>query len=111
MGFVWQRFLPVAAGDCDDIFAHIATEHFDAVYIHADPLSNQPEDVTRVSQLAQLHRIPAIGENLHLGKAGLLLTYNQDYEQDLSRVLRYVDKLLRNIEPSELPVEQSTRFS
>jgi putative ABC transport system substrate-binding protein len=106
LGFTWQRFQPVVANDYDEIFAHLAVEHFDAAYIVADPLSGP--NIARIGELALRHRIPTIGEAPGWAKDGLLLTYGQDYFWNISRAMDYVDKILRGAKPGELPVEQPT---
>jgi putative ABC transport system substrate-binding protein len=110
LGVSWQLFRPVVAKDYDEIFARIAAEHFDAAYIQADSLNNQPENTTRIGQLALRHLIPTTGDTVQMAKAGVLLTYTQDWEHDAPRMLSQVDKLLRGAKPSDLPVEQGTVF-
>jgi len=102
LGFTWQRFQPIVANDYDEIFAHLAAQHFDAAYIFADPLSIL--NIARISQLALRHRIPTVGEYPGWAKDGLLLTYGQDLLWTNSRASEYVDKILRGAKPSELPV-------
>jgi putative ABC transport system substrate-binding protein len=85
-------------------------EHFDAAYIQADLLSNQPQSKMRIAQLALRHMIPAIGEDPELAKHGLLLTYSQDYNRSSVLVSEYIDKILRGATPSDLPVAQATDF-
>jgi putative ABC transport system substrate-binding protein len=105
-GFAWQRFQPVVANDYDEIFAHLASEHYDAAYIVVDPLSYP--NIARISQLALRHRIPTVGEVPGWAKDGILLTYGQDPLWTISRAMDYVDKILRGAKPGELPVEQAT---
>jgi putative ABC transport system substrate-binding protein len=40
----------------------------------------------------------------------LLLAYGQDFNFVFVRASEYVDKILRGAKPSEVPVEQATKF-
>jgi len=108
LGFTWQVFQPAAANDYDEIFAHLAAEHFDAAYIGGDALANQ--NWSRICQLALRHLIPTVGDSAGWANCGLLLSYGQDYPWTEARASDYVDKILRGAKPSDLPVEQGTKF-
>jgi putative ABC transport system substrate-binding protein len=108
LGVYWELFRPAVVNDLDDVFAHVAAEHFDAAYIQSTILSN--ENQKRFGQLALRHLIPTIGEGVEYARNGLLFTYSQDWGSTVSRAAEYVDKILRGAKPSELPVEQPTRL-
>jgi putative ABC transport system substrate-binding protein len=108
LGFTWQHFRAAVANDYDEIFARVAAEHFDAAYITSAPFNNQ--NGRRIIQLALRHLIPTVGEVSWWAKDRLLLSYGQDFIPSLARAMEYVDKILRGAKPSELPVEQSSKF-
>jgi putative ABC transport system substrate-binding protein len=108
LDFAWQQFRPVVPNDYDEIFARLAAEHFDAAYITAVPLVNQNR--TRIIELALRHLMPAVGEGSIWAKAGLLLSYGQDFNISSVRAAEYVDKILRGATPGELPVEQAIKL-
>jgi len=83
LGFTWQIFRPAVENDYDEIFARLATEHFDAVNVIGSPYNNQ--NATRICQLALRHRIPAVSETATWAKCGLLLTYGQDVSWTAAR--------------------------
>jgi putative tryptophan/tyrosine transport system substrate-binding protein len=61
-------------------------------------------------RLADMHRIPTIWNTREFVELGGLIMYGTSLP-DLSRQAAvYVDKLIRGAKPSELPVEQPTRF-
>jgi putative ABC transport system substrate-binding protein len=62
----------------------------------------------RIAELATMHRLPAIGANRQLPRAGGLASYGSDAEDSFRRVAEYVDKLLRGAKPADLPVERPT---
>jgi len=109
LGFTWQVFLADGANDYDKIFARLEAEHFDAAYIPNAP--SDSENLTRICQLALRHRIPTVSVSGRWAKGGLLLTYGQEGASwSDARATDYVDKILRGAKPSDLPVEQATRF-
>jgi putative ABC transport system substrate-binding protein len=83
-------------------------EHFDTAYISGTPVNLQNQ--TRICQLALRHRIPTVSEAAGWARRGLLLTYGQDPSWSYARAMDYVDKILRGAKPSDLPVEQATKF-
>jgi len=108
LGFTWEFFRPALATDYDKIFARLGAEHFDAAYISGTPTNR--ENVTRICQLALRHLIPAVSESADFAKGGLLLTYGQDINWGFARGSEYVDKILHAAKPSDLPVEQATKY-
>jgi len=55
-------------------------------------------------------RLPTIHYARDYVSAGGLLSYGPDYQDPFRRAANYVDKLLRGAKPSDLPVEQPTKF-
>jgi putative ABC transport system substrate-binding protein len=109
-GLTWQIFRPAVENDYDELFARLATEHFDAVYLVESPYNNQ--NATRICQLALRHRIPAVTNTATWAKkCGLLLTYGQEISWTSARGAEYIDKVLRGAKPSDLPVEQATKVN
>ena len=64
----------------------------------------------QVAALATQSRLPAIGGQKGLTRAGLLLTYGPDLSDLQRRSATYVDKILKGAKPGDLPVEQPTKF-
>jgi putative ABC transport system substrate-binding protein len=108
LGFTWQFFQPAVATDYDEIFARLGAEHFDAVYISGTPTNR--ENVTHICQLALRRLIPAVSESADFAKGGLLLTYGQEVSWGFTRGSEFVDKILHGAKPSDLPVEQATKY-
>ena len=92
LGFSWQLFRAVVVNDYDEIFARLAAEHFDAAYLQGTPVTAQPENITRISQLALRHQIPTVSETALYAERGLLLTYGQNYDQGVARAGRAGDE-------------------
>jgi ABC-type uncharacterized transport system substrate-binding protein len=64
----------------------------------------------RVAQLAAQHRLPGLYPYRLMVEAGGLMAYDS-YTSDLqARTASYVDRILKGAKPSDLPVEQPTKF-
>ena len=63
-----------------------------------------------IAEFAVNQRLPTIFSSRLFVDAGGLMSYGPDAEESFHSVARYVDRVLRGAKPSELPVEQPTRF-
>jgi putative ABC transport system substrate-binding protein len=64
----------------------------------------------RIVELAWKHRLPALyGRRLYVD-AGGLMSYGPDPIDQYRRAAIYVDRILNGTKPSDLPVEQPTKF-
>ena len=64
----------------------------------------------RIAELAASNWLPAMyGVRAHV-EAGGLISYGADYKEILQRAAVFVDKILKGAKPSDLPVEQPTKF-
>lgn len=64
----------------------------------------------RVHALAAHHRLPTVYNYPIYARSGGLVSYGPDNLALFQEVARYVDKILRGADPSDLPVQQPTRF-
>jgi putative ABC transport system substrate-binding protein len=64
----------------------------------------------RVVELAAKSRLPAIYPSSEFVEAGGLMSYGPDRVDLYRRAAVYVDKILKGAKPSDLPVEQPTKF-
>jgi putative ABC transport system substrate-binding protein len=66
--------------------------------------------IKEIVKLAADHRIPAIYTESEWAEAGGLMSYGPSFFDLERRAAIYVDKILKGVKPSELPVEQPTKF-
>jgi putative tryptophan/tyrosine transport system substrate-binding protein len=80
----------------------------DALFVVGDTLilANRTPIVT----LALGARLPTIFDNRIIVQAGGLMSYGANFSALYQRAAEYVDKILRGAKPSDLPVEQPTKF-
>jgi putative ABC transport system substrate-binding protein len=80
----------------------------DALYVGIDPLVNANR--VRINELALNARLPTIHGFRAYVEAGGLISYGTDFPHLWRRTAEYVDKILRGTKPSEIPIEQPTKF-
>jgi putative ABC transport system substrate-binding protein len=80
----------------------------DALYVVADPLLNTSR--ARIHTLAMGARVPAIYNAREHVEAGGLIAYGPDFNELYWRAADFVDRILRGAKPTDIPVEQPTKF-
>ena len=91
----------------DIAFASAAAQHVDAVIVFGDPLFNLY--ASRVVALAAEHHLPDAYLFREYAKGGLI-SYGPDIADLFRRAADYADKILKGTRPSDLPVQQPTKF-
>ncbi|HEY3180587.1 MAG TPA: ABC transporter substrate-binding protein [Casimicrobiaceae bacterium] len=94
--------------DFDDAFSSMTRERPDALLLVTDSLTNLNRK--RVLEFAGAHSLPAMYEYGSLVREGGLMSYGPDFDDLLRRAAVYIDKILRGAKPSDLPVEQPTKY-
>ena len=95
------------AEQLDTAFASAAAQRPDAMIVLGDPLT--VVQGPRIVALAAKHRLPAIHLSREFANGGLVV-YGPDVADLFRRAGDYVDKILKGAKPSDLPVEQPTKF-
>jgi putative tryptophan/tyrosine transport system substrate-binding protein len=65
---------------------------------------------TRIVELAEKNRLPAVYPTLRYVDAGGLMIYAEDRNEQFQRAAEYVDKILKGTKPADLPVERVKKF-
>jgi putative ABC transport system substrate-binding protein len=107
LGLDVTRFEIRQAEDIAPAFQALAAQT-DALYVTVDPLINANR--ARVITFALTARLPAIFPFREFVQAGGLLSYGPDLLALFRRTADFVDKILHGTKPSEIPVEQPTKF-
>ncbi|MEO6409550.1 MAG: ABC transporter substrate-binding protein [Burkholderiaceae bacterium] len=94
--------------DIDEAFATIARERVHALFILGQPFLFAHGE--RVARLAIEQRLAACIPFDEGVRSGLLMSYGWKILDDARRLPHYVERILRGAKPSELPVEQPSRF-
>jgi putative ABC transport system substrate-binding protein len=64
----------------------------------------------RIANLALANRLPTLVHNREMVEAGGLISYGPSFPDLFRRAAGYVVKIVKGAKPSELPVEQPTKF-
>jgi putative tryptophan/tyrosine transport system substrate-binding protein len=94
--------------DFESAFASVVRGKVDALIVLTQGVFTRNR--TRIVELAAKCRLPAIYHRNDFVKAGGLMSYGPDHTDLYRRAATYVDKILRGAKPSDLPVEQPTKF-
>jgi putative ABC transport system substrate-binding protein len=94
--------------EIDTAFAQVVEQQIGAILVAADPFFLGRRD--QFVALAARHRIPAIYYMREFVTAGGLMSYGTSISDPYRRAGVYTGKILKGAKPSDLPVEQSTRF-
>jgi putative ABC transport system substrate-binding protein len=103
MGFEIQR-----SEDIPRAFEAFKGRGAEALYVALDPLVSINR--TRINILAAAAKLPTIFNNRAFVEAGGLMSYGPNFLDLYRRAAELVDKVLRGTRPSDIPVEQPTRF-
>jgi putative ABC transport system substrate-binding protein len=80
----------------------------DALYVVADPLINTSRVRIQIRALAA--RLPTIYNTREFVEVGGLISYGPNFPDLWQRAAEFVDKILRGARPTDIPVEQPTKF-
>jgi len=96
------------ARDLADAFTILNQQHVDVVVLAGDAilLSNRYE----IAEMALKLGLPTVSSQREYVEAGGLMSYGESLADFYRRSTFYVDKLLKGAKPSELPIQQPTRF-
>ena len=96
------------SGSLQAVFEAIKSSRPDALIVSVNPLTwASREDIAAFAFTIQL---PAIAEAPEFAKAGFVLTYGASALEAFTRCAYFLNKILRGAKPSELPIEQPTKF-
>jgi putative ABC transport system substrate-binding protein len=82
-------------------------QRVDAITTSTSLIFNLPEPLL---ELTNARRVPVIGHRGELADAGALFSYGATLSEQMRAAAAIVDKILRGKSPSEVAVEQPTRF-
>jgi len=92
----------------DRAFTTLAQARLDAFLTTVEPFTGDHRQ--RIVAFAAQQRLPAMYEERDFVDAGGLMAYGPSLAANYRRAATYVDKILKGTKPSDLPVEQPTKF-
>jgi putative ABC transport system substrate-binding protein len=94
--------------EMDSVFTRIAQSGVQALALGPGGLLFQGK--SDLAKMALVHRMPTCGWSRETLVSGLLLSYGPDLVQIVRQAATFVDKILHGAKPSDIPVQQPTRF-
>ena len=93
--------------ELDAAMSRLIGQKVDAIYANSSLAFNLR---TRLIELANRGHVPVVGVRASMVEAGALFAYSAPLADQLRRSAQLVDKILKGAQPSDIPVEQPTRF-
>jgi putative ABC transport system substrate-binding protein len=104
LGIAIQTFMIRGVDELEPAFAAMEKERADAVIVQPS-LPFKP-----ILDLALKDRLPLFGAVPSLAEEGGLMAYTVNQNDLYRRMASYVDRILKGAKPTDLPVEQPTRY-
>ena len=94
--------------DFDDAFAAMRRNRPDAMFMVTDALTNLNRK--QIVEFAAQNRLPAVYEFREPVVDGGLMSYGPNSRDLFDRAAYFIDRILKGAKPSDLPMEQPTKF-
>jgi putative ABC transport system substrate-binding protein len=108
LGLLVEAVQVPAAADLEKSFASIVSDQQTGLAAAPEPMFFTERQ--KMSELALRHHLPFISHNEEYVKAGALMSYGAVVPAIFRRAGVYIDKILKGVQPSEIPVEDPTKF-
>jgi putative ABC transport system substrate-binding protein len=99
---------PTTPEEIDEAVASLVRQGADAIIFRASPLTNTQRE--RLVALAARYSVPAIFAFREAVEAGGLMSYGINIQESFHLVGIYAGRILKGEKPSDLPVQQATKF-
>jgi ABC-type uncharacterized transport system substrate-binding protein len=94
--------------EIDAAFASFVHERPDGLFVGSGPLFSSRR--VQLALLAGRYGVPAIYASRQIAEAGGLMSYGASQTDAVRQIGVYAGRVLKGAKPSEMPVEQSTKF-
>jgi ABC-type uncharacterized transport system substrate-binding protein len=108
LGLTYRIFETRGSEDFERSFASMQQWPADAIFVLDDAtfIAYRAE----IAEVAARHRLPLICGFREMAEAGCLFSYSVSLKDMWYRSASFVDKILKGAKPSDLPVQQATKF-
>ena len=97
-----------SADQYESVFKEAIKARSGALVVTSGSINNSNQK--GIVNLAAKHRLPAISRWEEFVDSGGLLSYGPDETERYTRIVFYIDKILKGAQPADLPVEQPKKF-
>jgi putative tryptophan/tyrosine transport system substrate-binding protein len=96
--------------EIESVIKSIAAEPHTGLLVAGDTMLSDPQNRRSIIDLVATYRLPAIYGEIAFAQDGGLIAYGIDRVDPFQRAASYVDRILKGEKPSDLPVQQPTKF-
>jgi putative ABC transport system substrate-binding protein len=96
--------------EVSDALDPLPTTGTQAILNAGDPLLSGAGQIEKIIAFANARRLPTLFESKVFVDVGGLMSFGPDFNALHRRAADYVDKILKGAKPSDLPIEQPTKF-
>jgi putative ABC transport system substrate-binding protein len=96
--------------EIEGVIKSAAAEPHTALIVAGDTMLSDPPVRRAIIDLAATYRLPALYGELTFAHDGGLIAYGIDRIDPFKRAASYVDRILKGEKPSDLPVQQPSKF-
>src|SRR5438067_3493116 len=96
--------------EIENVIKLAAAEPHTALIVAGDTMLSDPPVRRVIIDLAASYRLPALYGELTFAQDGGLIAYGIDRTDPFKRAASYVDRILKGDKPSDLPVQQPSKF-
>ena len=108
LGISLHKAAVETAEDFEPAIASIAKAGASGLFVSASTITRVQRKL--LAELAVKYRLPSVFGTPENAEAGGLMSYSPDNVDLTRRSAAYIDKILKGAKPSDLPVEQATRY-
>jgi len=108
LGLEFRLFTITDFNDLPTVFSNIKRDGFNALTLFSDAQFFSAR--RQIGELAAMLRLPAIYESRDFVEDGGLMSYGPNVPDLSRRAAAFVVKIFNGAKPSDLPIEQPTRF-
>jgi putative ABC transport system substrate-binding protein len=97
--------------DLESALAAAAGTPLDALFVTGGVIHSVPETAQRIGRFILQRRLPTLTEGgSFFAAGGAVLAYFADANELAARTAYFVDRILKGAKPSDLPIEQPTKY-
>ena len=100
--------VPSPSPDFEALFRNATNKRVNALITARNSVLDRQQD--QIAALSIKMQVPSMCERTQYVEAGCLMSYSAKEEDSYRRAAYYVDKILKGAKPSDLPIEQPTKF-
>ena len=108
LGVKLQQIDVHVGADLERAFVAALRQRAEALFVF--PLAIAIPEIQRIAKFSVKNRLPTMMTTRADLEAGGLMSYGANFPDQLRRTSIYIDKILKGAKPSDLPIEQPTKY-